>query len=223
MSFSHGSGLLFLKDSHSKLSFLVDSGAKLSILPCSSSAMASGPKLNGANGANIPTWGFQKRTLAFGNKFFTHEFLLAKVATPILGLDFLRKFQLSIQPLQSKVLDKDQRPLTSPYVAAAATQAPKVKTTPPPQVRRYRQHGPSCTNRGGKEGLLQQHCRRLTGRQHTTAGGKQCHPEPERWLLAKYPSIVRSETLTPHPHMASNTTSIQVAIAPCSHDCGDWH
>jgi hypothetical protein len=36
MSFLHGSGLLFLKDSHSKLSFLVDSGARLSILPCSS-------------------------------------------------------------------------------------------------------------------------------------------------------------------------------------------
>jgi hypothetical protein len=31
MSFSHGSGLLFLKGSHSKLSFLVDSGATLSI------------------------------------------------------------------------------------------------------------------------------------------------------------------------------------------------
>jgi hypothetical protein len=73
MSFSHGSGLLFLKDSHSKLSFIVDSGATLSILPCSSSAVPSGPKLIGANGANIPTWGFQKRTLAFGNKSFTHE------------------------------------------------------------------------------------------------------------------------------------------------------
>ncbi len=127
MSFSHGSGLLFLKDSHSKLSFLVDFGATLSILPCSSSAEPSGQKIIGANGANIPTWGFQKRILAFRNKSFTHEFSLAKVATPILGLDFLRKLQLSIHPLQAQVLDKDQRPLTSLYVAAATTPPPTVK------------------------------------------------------------------------------------------------
>jgi hypothetical protein len=54
------------------------------------------------------------------------------VANPILGLDFLRKFQLSIHPLQAQVLDKDQRPLTSLYIATAATLTPKVKTAPPP-------------------------------------------------------------------------------------------
>jgi hypothetical protein len=55
MSFSHGSGLLFLKDKHSKLSFLVDFGATLSILPCSYEAAPLGPKLIGANGTSIPT------------------------------------------------------------------------------------------------------------------------------------------------------------------------
>jgi hypothetical protein len=52
-------------------------------------------KLIRANGAHIPTWEFQKQTLAFGNKTFTYDFLLAKRATPILSLDFFRKFQLS--------------------------------------------------------------------------------------------------------------------------------
>jgi hypothetical protein len=33
------------------------------------------------------------------------------VATPILGLDLFRKFQLSIHPLKAQVLDKDQRPI----------------------------------------------------------------------------------------------------------------
>jgi hypothetical protein len=68
-----------LKTNIAKLSFLVDSGATLSILPCSSSEAPLG-----ANGANIPTCGFQKNTLAlaFGDKSFTHDFLLAKVATP---------------------------------------------------------------------------------------------------------------------------------------------
>jgi hypothetical protein len=66
-----------LKTNIAKLSFLVDSGATLSILPCSSSVTPLG-----ANGANIPTCGFQKYTLAFGDKSFTHDFLLAKAATP---------------------------------------------------------------------------------------------------------------------------------------------
>jgi hypothetical protein len=92
MSFLHGSGLLFLKDKHSKLSFLVESGATLSILPCSSAVVPLGPKLIGANGASIPPWGFQKHTLPFGDKTFTHDLLFAKVATPILGLVFFIKF-----------------------------------------------------------------------------------------------------------------------------------
>jgi hypothetical protein len=36
-----------------------------------------GPKLIGANGTSIPTWGFQKKTLVFGDKTFTHDFLRA--------------------------------------------------------------------------------------------------------------------------------------------------
>jgi hypothetical protein len=55
MSFSHSSGLMFLRDSYNKLNFLVDSGASLSIIPFSSSQTPLGPKLLGANGASIPT------------------------------------------------------------------------------------------------------------------------------------------------------------------------
>ena len=113
MSFSHGSGLLFLRDSNSKMNFLVDTGASLSIVPFSSTQTPLGPKLIGANGAKIPTWGFQKQILRFGDQTFTHDFLLAKVATPILGLDFFKKFQLSIHPLHTQVLDKAHRPLTT--------------------------------------------------------------------------------------------------------------
>jgi len=145
----------------------------------------SGPKLIGANGANIPTWGFQKRTSAFGNKSFTHEFLLAKVVTPIIGLDFLRKFQLSIHPLQAQVLDKDQRPLTSLYVAAATTPPATVKPISPPRSADAANSAPATPPREVKEGLLQQHRHRLTGRQHTTAGGKQQHSRTSKTAPGK--------------------------------------
>jgi hypothetical protein len=119
MSFSHGSDLMFLRDSY-KLNFLVDSGASLSIIPFSSSLMPFGPKLLGANGTSIPTWGFQTKTSIIGTNTFEHEFLLAKVAVPILGLDFFMKFQLSIHPLQCQELDKAGNPISAIFAVATA-------------------------------------------------------------------------------------------------------
>jgi hypothetical protein len=123
MSFSHGSGLMFLRDSHNQLNFLVDFGASLSIIPFSSQTPL-GPKLLGANGASIPTWGFQTKTIKIGTTQFEHDFLLAKVAIPILGLDFFRKFQLSIHPLQCKVMNKAGQPISAIFAAAVAADKP---------------------------------------------------------------------------------------------------
>jgi hypothetical protein len=124
MSFSHGSGLMFLRGSYNKLNFLVDSRASLSIIPFSSSQTPLGPKLLGANGASIPTWGFQTKTVKIGTNTFEHEFLLAKVAIPILRLDFFRKFQLSIHPLQCQVLDKAGNPISAIFATAAVINQP---------------------------------------------------------------------------------------------------
>jgi hypothetical protein len=66
---------MFLRDSYNKLNFLVDSGASLSIIPFSSSQTPFGPKLLGANGTSIPTWGFQIKTSKIGTNTFEHEFL----------------------------------------------------------------------------------------------------------------------------------------------------
>jgi hypothetical protein len=68
---------------------LVDSGASLSILPHTSMGPPTGPHLVGANGKPIPTWGFRRRTICFSGQNFEIDFLLAAVATPLLGMDFL--------------------------------------------------------------------------------------------------------------------------------------
>jgi hypothetical protein len=115
---------MFLRDSHNQLNFLVDSGASLSIIPFSSSQTPLGPKLLGANGASIPTWGFQTKTIKIGTTQFEQDFLLAKVAIPILGLDFFRKFQLSIHPLQCQVMDKAGQPISAIFAAAAVADKP---------------------------------------------------------------------------------------------------
>jgi hypothetical protein len=64
----------------------------------------TGPHLVGANGKPIPTWGFRRRTICFSGQNFEIDFLLATVASPLLGMDFLAKFGFSIIPSKQQVL-----------------------------------------------------------------------------------------------------------------------
>ncbi len=105
MSFSHGFGLFFLQiviplrfRSHFE-----------HVLPCSSSAAPIGTKLIGANGTNIPTWGFQNHTLDFGDKTFTHDFLLTKVATPHFRLGLLHEISWFEHHIDTGSYQQDQQ------------------------------------------------------------------------------------------------------------------
>jgi hypothetical protein len=96
--------LIFLTDEPVNDKYLVDTGATLSIVPYSSNARTSGPLLKGADKQPIPSWGFVSETVQFMGKLFTANFLQAAVAGPILGIDFLRKFKISVAPETSQVL-----------------------------------------------------------------------------------------------------------------------
>ena len=69
-----------------------------------STAPPSGPNLVGANGKPIPAWGFKHCSIVFSGVTFQFKFLLAAVATPLLGMDFLAHFDLSIIPNKQQVL-----------------------------------------------------------------------------------------------------------------------
>ncbi len=75
-------------------SLLVDSGASISILPHSSSAPSTGPHLVRANGKLGPARGRRSQIDSFAGQDFQFNFFLAAVATPIIGMDFLAKFEL---------------------------------------------------------------------------------------------------------------------------------
>jgi hypothetical protein len=91
--------LIFLKDSKNNFNFLVDSGASISILLHSSSRHPQG-----ANGDIVPIWGHRRQTVSFASQDFEFDFFLAAVATPIIYMDFLTKFELSIIPAKRQVL-----------------------------------------------------------------------------------------------------------------------
>jgi hypothetical protein len=58
----------------------------------------------GANGKQLPAWGLRRRTVCFSGHNFEFDFLLAAVATPVLVMDFLARFELSIIPAKQQIL-----------------------------------------------------------------------------------------------------------------------
>ncbi len=145
--------------------------------------MPLGPKLLGANGASIPTWGFQTKTIKIGTNTFEHEFLLAKV--PILGLDFFRKFQLSIHHLQCQVLDKAGRPISAIFAApAAANQPPQQEVRPLPRSDAAADRTPAAPTKEVRQPLS---AAADMAAQILLQEISMSIPEPVRRLLAKYP------------------------------------
>lgn len=103
---------LFVKDHTTNLHFLVDTGADISVLPYKTNLM-SVPKdscnlrLSAANGTVIETFGTTLLELNLGlRRSFKHTFLLAAVGKPILGADFLSKFDLMVDLKNKKLIDR---------------------------------------------------------------------------------------------------------------------
>ena len=99
-----GASLLFLCDSLSGQRFLVDTGAAVSVFPHTSTLPSSGPPLVAADGRPIASWGRRQLQLSFSGNTFSHSFLLAGVASPIIGLDFLRDNALLVDTAGSRIL-----------------------------------------------------------------------------------------------------------------------
>ena len=88
--------LLYLVDVASSKRYLVDSGSAYSILPLQSSAEPTGPCLMTADGKPLHCWGRGTCSVRTRTREFSRTFLLAPVAFPILGADFLSNFRLLV-------------------------------------------------------------------------------------------------------------------------------
>ena len=86
----------YMLDTSTCDSFLVDTGSVFSVIPHTSTEPASGPKIVAADKTPITCWGWRQRTLQLQGHTFTWSFLLAAVATPIVGANFLEKLRLQV-------------------------------------------------------------------------------------------------------------------------------
>ena len=77
----------------------LDTGSQVSIWPPSPSTARlslSNVQLAAANSIPIKAFGQQKRKIKIGGESYTFVFLIVQVSKPILGLDFLQKFKMSM-------------------------------------------------------------------------------------------------------------------------------
>ena len=140
--------LFYVTDGSSNRRFLVDTGSAFSIMPWQSSLPPSGPSLTGADGRSIPCWGEKSFNVSIGGETREWTFLLAAVAFPILGADFLRHHNLLVDVANQKLLLK---PTAAPVALVAAPQrsyADVVRRSPSPVDSSPPSRGPSSPSVG---------------------------------------------------------------------------
>ena len=100
--------LLYVHDKNNKIDWLVDSGALYSIVPPTLAQRAKGPQensLQAANGTKIACFGTVEKSLTFGSKTYSFEFVVADVKNHILGADFLAENYLAPNHRDGSLLD----------------------------------------------------------------------------------------------------------------------
>ena len=100
----HKGRLAMLVDEASQQQFLVDTGSSYSILPHRSKEPTSGPRSCTADCSLIASSGVRRKHMAAVGRRFTWDFLLAYLALPIIGADFLWNFRLLMDLGEMQIL-----------------------------------------------------------------------------------------------------------------------
>lgn len=100
---------VLLADPTSSMTFLIDTGADISVIPKSYAPYAEVQQdltLYAANHSKIRTYGTKRITLDLGlRRRFSWSFVIADVRQPIIGIDFLKYFNLLVDARNHKVID----------------------------------------------------------------------------------------------------------------------
>ena len=107
----HQRKAVLLKQKINDKNIVVDTGSSYSLLPPRSDELKRKPNYDlfkGAQGAPIPVYGQRTLTVDIGTgRTFKHNFFVAGVQEPLLGLDFLLEHRLVVDPVHSELFDVD--------------------------------------------------------------------------------------------------------------------
>ena len=89
--------------------FLVDTGAEVSVLPATGldTLGQSGPSLKAANGSAIKTYGVRTIQLRLASRQYEWNFIIADVARPLLGADFLHANSFLVDLKGKRLVDAE--------------------------------------------------------------------------------------------------------------------
>ena len=103
------SRLFYVTDHSTGLQFLVDTGAQVSVIPPSATdrkSICPNLTLHAVNGTTISTFCTRSLTLNLGLcRTFRWVFIIAEIATPILGADFPRYYGLLVDVTRYRLVD----------------------------------------------------------------------------------------------------------------------
>ena len=123
---------------------LVDTGASRSVVPHHSSTPSTGQHLITADGQPISAWGTRHQTLHIGSFHFSFPFVLAAVAFPILGNDFLATHSLLLDPAQPAIIHRPSCRLL-PLASSPSSSSSFLHSLPPlsPPLQEFLQAFPT--------------------------------------------------------------------------------
>jgi len=186
---SVGGTLFHVVDELSGKRFLVDTGAARSVLPHTSSQQPHSLRLIAANNQSIPTWGEKRVKLIFNKRHFSYTFILAGVSQPILGIDFLRHYNLAIDVVNNRFLETPRSSTERPLHAGAVQEMGRGE-----QLSKRAQLPPLPPQ--------QQQQQRRSGQPSTRAR----LPPLAQQLLAEFPGVIHTGTLHKRPlHRVQHT------------------
>ena len=120
-----------LLDSESGWNFLVDTGACKSFVPKPKRTLVNltpyeGPKIVTANGQPLKIYGSIRLHIKIAKRKYTWSFIVADVALPILGADFLAAHKLAVDIAGQRLISRDEM---NPRLLAYVKENPSI---PPP-------------------------------------------------------------------------------------------
>lgn len=100
---------LTIKDRNGSGTYLIDTGASVSVVPAlrhNKAKKTHATTLYAANGTPIRAYGYSVRTVNFGIRSFKWNFYIAEVQHPIIGADFLAKYDLLVDIRGRRLMDR---------------------------------------------------------------------------------------------------------------------
>lgn len=125
-------GRLFVTDRRSEVQFLVDTGSDLCVVPRSTfrpPRAKTDYQLCAANGSAIDTYGWIELNLNLGlRRDFLWRFIIADVTKPIIGVDFLSFYNLTVDIRNKRLIDATTKvSAVASILTVTETHVPSVK------------------------------------------------------------------------------------------------